>query len=76
MRLCLLIIANIIIFVVTAKYVSCKCELAIINSSTGVSNSKKVDSDHCILTKLIDLSYMTCIDQCPPPPPLYATLTP
>ena len=34
------------IFVVTAKYVSCNCELAIINSSTGVSNSKKVDSDH------------------------------
>ena len=43
----IIIILLLAIFVVTAKYhVSCTCELAIINSSTGVSNSKKVDSDH------------------------------
>ena len=34
----------IIIFVVTAEYVSCKCELAACNIGPGVSHSKKVDT--------------------------------
>ena len=60
----------LIIVVMTAKYVSCKCELcelAII--AIGVSHSKREDSDHY---SLMDSSYMHWTSA---PLPLYATLT-